>query len=188
MASSCGENRWSGFIAEKEVRPSETHVRLISGPFAPPPQARPQHILPLLLAGLARCDVQIEDPPALPAAQSYGVLKHVHLTDGYSPRVFDDTPVEHRRRLIIDRVDRIVRCIHDDGNPSDHLIDGNVMRHSAGAAGEDQLLLVFKPLQGDAERMHGETLLYEGSAVKYLSHDNPLCGVTRIVCVTRPAG
>jgi hypothetical protein len=60
--------------------------------------------------------------------------------------------------------------------------------HPAGAAREHELILILKPLQRDAERMHGETLLYEGSAVKHLRHDNPLCGVDKMVSVTVPAG
>ena len=130
----------------------------------------------LFLAGLTGCNVEIKDPPALPAAQSHGVLQHVHFPDRHRPRMFDDAPVEHRHGCIARRLDRIVRRVHDNRDPGDHLIDGNMMRHSAGATREDQLALIFKPLQSEAEGMHGETLLYEGSAAKHLRHENPLWG------------
>ena len=102
--------------------------------------------------------------------------------------MFDDTAIEHNGRLITARPDRIIRRIHDDGDPGDDRVDRDMVGHAAGAARKDEFVLILKPLQRDTERMHGETLLYEGSAVKHLRHDNPLYGVTQIVCVTRPAG
>jgi hypothetical protein len=52
--------------------------------------------------------------------------------------------------------------------------------HLAGAACEDQFVPIFKAFQGDTERMHGETLLHKGPAVKDLRHDNPLGGIAHM--------
>lgn len=102
--------------------------------------------------------------------------------------MFNDAAVEHNGSLITGRPDRIIRRIHDDGDASDDFVDRDMVSHPAGTARKDKLILTFKPLQRDAERMHGETLLYEGSAVKYLRHDNPLCSVARMACIKRRQG
>jgi hypothetical protein len=128
----------------------------------------------LLLAGLTRRNAEIEDPPTLPATESHAVLKHVHLANGYRSGMFDDASIEHRRRFIARRLHRIVRRIHDDRDPGDYVIDADVMCHPAGTAREDKLVLILKSLQSEAKRMHGETLLHEGSATKHLRHENRL--------------
>lgn len=102
--------------------------------------------------------------------------------------MFNDAAVEHNGRLITGRPDRIIRRIHDDRDASDDLVDRDMVSHPAGTARKDKLILAFKPLQGDAQRMHGETLLYEGPAVKYLRHDNPPYSVTRMACIKRRRG
>ena len=134
----------------------------------------------LFLAGFTCRNVQIKDPPALRAAQSHGVLKHVHLSDRHGPRMLDDAPVEHRHGFVTGRLDRIVRSIHHDGHAGDYLIDRHMVCHPAGAAREDQFVLIFKAFQRDTQRMHGETLLHEGSAVKHLRHDNPLGSIAHM--------
>ncbi len=131
----------------------------------------------LFLAGFTGRNAKIKNTPALRASQSHGVLQHIHLPDRYGARMFDDAAVEHRGRLITGRPDRIIRRVHDDCDPGDDGIDRDMVGHPARAAREHKLIQVLKPLQRETERMYGETLLYEGSAVKHLRHDNPFCRV-----------
>ena len=118
--------------------------------------------------------MQVEDPPALTAAQSHGVLQHVQLSYRHRAGMFDDASAEYRRRLFTGRTDRIIRRIHHDRNPRNDLVDGNMVGHPAGTAREDEIGVIFKPLESDAERMHRETLLDKGSAAKHLCHGNQL--------------
>ena len=121
--------------------------------------------------------MQVEDPPALPTAQSHGVLQYVHLSNRDRACMFDDASAEYCRWFLMGRPDGIVRSVHHNRNPRDDLIDCHMMRHPAGAACKDQLVLIFKPLKGEAERMHGETLLDEGPAAKHLCHERSLSAV-----------
>ena len=125
----------------------------------------------LFLAGLTGRNPEIKDTPALRASQSHSVVQHIHFPDRHGARMFDDATVEHDGSLIARRPDGIIRRIHDDRDSGDDVADCNVVGHPAGTAREDQFVLILKPFQRDTERMHGETLLYEGPAVKHLRHD-----------------
>ena len=91
--------------------------------------------------------------------------------------MFDDTVGEDTGGGLRSRSQGIIGLIHHNGNAGGHGIHGDVVSHSAGAAGKDEFDLVLKTFEGQAQGVYGETLLNEGAAVKDLRHSIP--NVTR---------
>ncbi len=117
--------------------------------------------------------MQIKDAAARGASQSESILDDIQFSNEDRARMFYDA----RRQNPCSRLGRWRRrwigSIHRNRHPGHDGIDGDMVSHPAGAAGEDQFVLLFKAFERYAERVNGDALLDECSAVKDLCHSNP---------------
>ena len=116
--------------------------------------------------------MQIKDPAARGAPQSESILDDIEFSNGDRARMFADARRQNPRSRLGRWRRRWIGSIHRNRHPSHDGIDGDMVSHPAGAAGKDQLVLLFKAFERYAERVNGYALLDECSAVKDLRHED----------------